>query len=168
MNGLFARISRGLALILTVALLTTNPLPAGHAQSNPPPATRSAQPVRFETIDVEDGLSQSTVWVILQDAQGFLWFGTDDGLNRYDGYAFEVYRHDADDPTTLRSNSVRSLFQDRAGNLWVGTIDGLDRFEAETQSFVHYHDTPRDPEDSFGNSVLALLEDRQGNFWIGT
>lgn len=159
-----SRIGRGLGLAVVVLSLMSNQTAVAQTPSAGPPET----PIRFETIGVKDGLSQSTVWAILQDAHGFMWFGTDDGLNRFDGYAFEVFRHDADDPTSLRSNSVRSLYQDRQGNLWVGTVDGLDRFEADTQSFVHYHDTPRGPEDSFGNSVLALLEDSRGDFWIGT
>src|SRR5512142_2489094 len=90
------------------------------------PARAQAQSIsiRFDNLSVEDGLSQSTVRAILQDAQGFMWFGTDDGLNKYDGYTFTLYRHDAANPGSLSDNTITALFQDQAGSLWIGTSNG--------------------------------------------
>jgi hypothetical protein len=73
--------------------------------------------LRFENISTEQGLSQSTVTAILQDQQGFLWFGTEAGLNKYDGYKFSVNKHDPDDPRSLSSNIVSSIYEDRDGTL---------------------------------------------------
>ena len=80
-------------------------------------ALAKGQDQKFEHISVEHGLSHSTVNCILQDSKGFMWFGTDDGLNRYDGYSFTVYRHNPDDPQSLSHNQVWSLFEDASGVL---------------------------------------------------
>ena len=95
------------------------------------PANLSAQEgnIRFDRITIEDGLSQSTIFSILQDRQGFMWFGTQDGLNKFDGYKFTVYKHDPEDPTTISDNFVRAIFEDQDGTLWVGTNGGLNKFE---------------------------------------
>jgi two-component system sensor histidine kinase ChiS len=76
----------------------------------------------FDHISVEDGLSQSEVYAILKDSQGFMWFGTVDGLNKYNGYNFIHYKHDPFDTTTLSHNHINTLYEDKAGNLWVGTL----------------------------------------------
>jgi len=78
------------------------------------------QPARFERISTADGLSFPIVRAILQDSQGFMWFATDSGLNRYDGYEFTVYKHNPGDPTTLRSHDARAIYEDSDGVLWVG------------------------------------------------
>ncbi|NIW80881.1 MAG: hypothetical protein GWN16_16085, partial [Calditrichae bacterium] len=77
----------------------------------------------FRHLDINDGLSQNAVFAILQDHKGFMWLGTKDGLNRYDGYEFTVYRHDPFDSTSLSSNYITTLFEDHLGQIWVGTID---------------------------------------------
>src|ERR1700755_1818789 len=76
--------------------------------------------VKFSSLTVNDGLSQSNVKYILKDRQGFMWFCTDDGLNRYDGYNFVVYRHDAKNKQSIAASNVTVAFEDRAGNIWVG------------------------------------------------
>jgi ligand-binding sensor domain-containing protein len=83
------------------------------------------QNLRFERISIAQGLSHSTVNCILQDSYGFMWFGTDDGLNRHDGHDFALYNHDPDDPHSLSHNQIKSLHQDQLGTLWVGTVDRL-------------------------------------------
>ena len=101
--------------------------------------------MRFERLSLEQGLSQSYVNCILQDRRGFMWFGTQDGLNRYDGYGFTVFKHDALDPGSLSHNTVWALHEDRDGTLWIGTDGGgLDRWEPSTGSFQHLRHDPTD------------------------
>ena len=130
---------------------------------------RVAQRIKFERISIEQGLSQNSVHCILQDSRGFMWFGTWDGLNKYDGHSFTVYRHDLEDPDSLSNNIVRSIYEDRSGALWIGTQGGgLDRFDRETGRFAHYQNDPGDPHSLSGNIVWSIHEDRSGVLWIGT
>jgi len=92
--------------------------------SLPPSLLAQNRPVKFERLSLEQGLSQSSVYCLLQDRQGFMWFGTQDGLNKYDGYRFTVYKHDVLDSNSLSNNCVNSIYEDRAGTLWIGTQDG--------------------------------------------
>lgn len=91
----------------------------------------------FRALTIEDGLSQGMVNAIIQDAYGFMWLATKDGLNRYDGYSFTVFRHDPEDSTTVRNNYIYSLLEDKQGRLWVGTSEGLDLFDRTTETFRH-------------------------------
>jgi len=130
-----------------------------------------AQPdeLRFEQISVEDGLSQVTVHTIFQDDLGFMWFGTEDGLNRYDGRDFKIYRHDPRDAATLAHPLINSMVQDASGILWIGTGGGgLDRFDWTTESFSHYQQDTDDLETLSGEDVWSLCPDRHGNLWVGT
>src|SRR5215469_5842691 len=99
--------------------------------------------IRFTRLSTQDGLSQSRVEHIVQDDQGFMWFGTDDGLNRYDGYTFKVFRHDRDETNSLGGAEVRALFKDRSGALWIGVDQVLDRFDPATETFTHYRTDPK-------------------------
>jgi ligand-binding sensor domain-containing protein len=94
--------------------------------------------IRFKHISPDQGLSQSSINALLEDKQGFMWIGTQDGLNRYDGYRFKTYRHDVNDSHSLSSNWITALYQDDDGFLWVGTHDGLNRFDPLSQKFEHY------------------------------
>ena len=91
----------------------------------------------FRALTIEDGLSQGMVSSIIQDRAGFMWFATKDGLNRYDGHSFRVFRHDPADSTTVRDNFIQVIHEDREGLLWVGTNSGLDVFDPETEVFHH-------------------------------
>ena len=115
--------------------------------------------VRFERLTSGDGLSNEQVRAILQDHQGYMWFATSDGLNRYDGYNFMVFSHDVNDPTSLRHNNIETIFEDRLGVLWAGTRDGwLERYDRKTGQFTHY----------LLPSVARIMhEDLSGNFLIG-
>ncbi len=125
--------------------------------------------MRFERLSIEEGLSQSTVNCILQDRTGFLWLGTQGGLNRYDGYRFEVYRHDGDDPATLAHDWVLELVEDSSGDLWVGTEGGgLSRWHRETDTFSTYRHDPTDPRSLSGDRIVGLAGDRAGTLWVAT
>lgn len=131
----------------------------------------SAQPngIKFSHLTTADGLSQSSVRCILKDRFGFIWFGTRDGLNRYDGYTFKVYRKDQKDPSSLPSNHILSLYEDKGGSLWVGTITGgISRYDRNTDSFTSYTHHSKNNASLSNPAVLTSLEDNDGNFWIGT
>ena len=129
--------------------------------------------LRFDQFSVKEGLAHSTVNCILQDRYGFIWVGTDDGLNRYDGHDLSVYRHNPDDPHSLSHNRVSSLFEDSAGVLWVGTYGGgLNRFDRDAGQFTRYDaddfQNVTDEPEEFRNVVLAIDEHPAGVLWIAT
>ncbi len=134
------------------------------------PSLYAASPsLRFERLTIEDGLSQSTVRCIVQDSQGFLWIGTSDGLNRYDGYNLKIYKHDPDDPSTISNNRIHALYEDSHGVLWIGTYGGgLNRFDREQERFIHYRHDPTNLNSLSNDKVSALHEDAQGTLWVGT
>ena len=123
--------------------------------------------IKFTNLSLKEGLTQSSVNCILQDKKGFMWFGTQDGLNRYDGYHFTVFKHDPADSTSLSDNFIQSMFEDKQGVLWIGTEGGLNKFDREKEQFIRYRQTAN----SIGlsnNIVWAICEDNQANLWIGT
>jgi ligand-binding sensor domain-containing protein/DNA-binding CsgD family transcriptional regulator len=128
-----------------------------------------SEDVNFIHISKEEGLSHETVYSILQDRDGFMWFGTENGLNRFDGYDFTVFRHVTDDPPSLSHSAILTLYEDRAGVIWVGTLNGgLNRYDADKGDFISYRHA-RDRGDSLSDDIIgAILEDRDGGFWIGT
>ncbi len=136
------------------------------------PASRSGRynpSIRFERIGIEDGLSHSSITAILQDSQGFLWFGTEDGLNRYDGYSFRVYRPDADDPYSISDRWVTTLAMDSQGNIWIGTRQGgLNRFDPRSGRFTVYRHDLSQVGSLGADWVRALWFDSRGNLWVGT
>lgn len=135
----------------------------------PAQAQSSSNNLSFRRISVEQGLSQSTPYVILQDRTGFLWIGTSDGLNRYDGYTFRVYRHIPSDSTSLSDNFVQALCEDAQGNLWVGTRDGgLNKLDARTGRFTTYKYNPANPHSISSNYISSIALGAQGELWIGT
>ncbi|GAB3931073.1 sensor histidine kinase [Larkinella terrae] len=98
-----------------------------------------------------------------------MWFGTQDGLNRYDGYTFTVYRNDPKNPTSLSHNFIRSLYEDRKGRLWVGSEDGgLSLFNREADNFTNYQRTADNLNSLSHNQVMTIVEDRRGFLWVGT
>ncbi len=126
------------------------------------------QTLRFDRYSVEDGLSQSSPLCMLQDAQGYLWIGTEDGLNRFDGTEFTVYRNDPDDPNSLSNNYVSALAEGPDGQLWVGTYGGgLNRLDPATGVFAHFLHDRLDPASIAHDQVLSLLSDRDGTLWVG-
>jgi diguanylate cyclase (GGDEF)-like protein/PAS domain S-box-containing protein len=124
------------------------------------PSSVGADDVRFTRLSIEQGLSQNTVQAILQDHVGFLWFGTEEGLNRYDGYAFVVFKYDPRDPHSLPDDIISALFEDRDQRLWVGTQHGLCSFDRRTETFTRV--------DAIHERVTAIAQDASGALWVGT
>ncbi|MEO8399293.1 MAG: two-component regulator propeller domain-containing protein [Ignavibacteriaceae bacterium] len=92
------------------------------------------QELKFDHFSFSEGLSQSTVQTILQDTDGFLWIGSRDGLNRFDGYKFYTYQFDEEDSNSISDNFIRTLFEDRDRNIWIGTNKGLNKFTIEKKA----------------------------------
>ncbi len=126
------------------------------------------QDFRFTHLTTANGLSQSNITSILQDDKGFMWFGTFNGLNRYDGYRFEIFNYAHHDQHGISHNYISSLFQDRSGYLWVGTGDGLNRYDKKTNGFIAYKHDPNNPNSIADNQIGAILEDSQGRLWVAT
>ncbi len=123
----------------------------------------------FDRITIMDGLSQSSVYCILQDNKGFLWFGTRDGLNKYDGYTFKSFKNSSDNPNSISNNEVISLCQDNSGLLWIGTRGGgLNIYDPRTEKFWIFRKKESDPHSINSNVVSAIFKDSKGNMWVGT
>ncbi len=125
--------------------------------------------IRFEHISLEDGLSQSTIKTIFKDSKGFMWFGTESGLNKYDGYEFVIYKNNPFDSTSISNNNIQSAFEDSEGFIWIGTAGGgLNKFDRQTETFTHYRHDPQNPN-SIGNDFVGFaFEDKAGNIWVFT
>ena len=145
-------------------------LPKG---SSPPNIPLVLENLKFKHLSVEAGLSHSTVNCILQDRKGFMWFGTDDGLNKYDGYSFTTYKHNPDDPFSISHNRIWFLFEDSSETLWIGTYGGgLNRFDRDTGKFTRYDASDfqnlTDEPEEFRNIVRYMAENPAGVLWIAT
>ena len=139
------------------------------AAALPPAATAMTRPIRFENISLEQGLSQTTVLCQYQDRSGFMWFGTEDGLNRYDGYGFTVYKHDPEDPDSLPSDFVWAIEEDRAGDLWIGTDGGgIVRWDRGSDRFIRHGLGPERDRQISSAFIRDLAFDARGRLWIGT
>ena len=123
----------------------------------------------FDRISIEQGLSNVAIMRILQDKQGFMWFGTKNGLNKYDGYNFTVYRHNSNDNTSLTKNFITSLCEDEDGILWIGTDGGgLNRFDKKSEKFLSYRHQKNNPDSLSNDFISSLADDKNGILWIGT
>ncbi len=119
---------------------------------------------KAEVIDTSDGLSNSIVYDIHKDSEGYIWFATDNGLNRYDGYQFQVYYNNQADSSSISSNIVRSIEEDDQGNLWVGTFNGLNRFDKATETFDHFLAFPDSSTSRLDLQDIVL--DQKGRIWF--
>ncbi len=147
--------------------------------------TQSTDNYLFRQITIKEGLSQSSILAILQDQEGFMWFGTGNGLNKFDGYNFTVYINDPYDSTSISDNEIASIYEDSEGYIWIGTIKGiLNKFDRTTETFKHFN---LDYNKNFKSvlkesytsypvtfvrnndySVTSISEDKNGNLWVGT
>ncbi len=127
----------------------------------------SQQSEVFRHLNHKQGLSHNRVTCILQDNRGLIWVGTEDGLNRYNGYKVDVYKHAPSDSSSVSSSSIRCLFQDGKGTLWIGTDDGLNYFDLSTEKFHSYkHNDTKNSISS--NQITCIEQDEHGNLLIGT
>ena len=131
--------------------------------------TQPGEALSFEHLTVVDGLPENSVWATLQDHLGLLWFGTQNGLVKYDGYTYSVYKPDPDDPHSLSGPRIYAIEEDADGDLWVGTwASGLNHFDRETERFTRYQHDPADPNSLGHNTVFSILENDDGTFWLAT
>jgi ligand-binding sensor domain-containing protein len=159
------------APLAALQVICSLPAPTyGQAGEDPlSPQGLSAQDPRFQHLTTEDGLSDSRVWGVTHDRWGFMWFATFDGLSRYDGYEFKVYRRDPYDPNSPPATQFKLIYEDSAGVLWSATWgEGLVRYDPETERFVHYQHVPTDSNNVSSSRVRSLYEDSSGTLWIGT
>lgn len=133
-------------------------------------AAHAVEPeLRLERVGLDDGLSQASVWAVLRDRRGLVWIGTQDGLNRYDGYSVRVYQRDSQNSDSLSDNFVTALQEGPDGELWIGTrAGGVNRYDPATGRFRRYQHQADEPSALSDNRVRALLVDRDGAVWVGT
>ncbi len=124
--------------------------------------------VLLNQISIESGLSQGNVNCIHQDPEGFVWVGTDDGLNRYDGFDMRIYKSNPLDSNSISGNTILSIFEDSRRNLWIGTNQGLNLLNREKATFYHFIHDPEDENTISDNSVTNILEDKNGDLWFAT
>ena len=124
--------------------------------------------LRFSHLSTAEGLSRSHVTCISQDEQGFMWVGTSNGLNRYDGYEFKIYTYHTGDPYSISHNYISSICQVRNGKMWVGTSDGLNVYDHELNRFHTYRHDKTDSASICDDQIQAIHQDRRGRLWIGT
>lgn len=124
--------------------------------------------LKFQNLTVQDGLSHNSIRHIMQDHFGYLWISTFEGLCRYDGYDFKIYKPDPKDSLSLSHNIIQIICEDTRHNLWVGTAKGLNRYVRGNESFIAYLHDPENQQSISHNNVSAICQDSLGNVWIGT
>jgi len=153
----FSRFCLPLYLVfLLVCIASTN----SYSQSND---------LKFSRLTVRDGLSHNNVYAIVQDNYGYLWFGTQDGLNRYDGKTIKVFRNEVDNSNSLSTSNFGKILIDRAGNYWFGTFGGgIDRYDPVTNTFKNFSYVPNDSNSISNNQIIFIYEDSKSDLWFGT
>jgi len=124
--------------------------------------------LKFSHFSIEDGLSQNTINCMLKDDKGFIWIGTQDGLNRYDGYKFKIFRNEPSNTNSLSNNYIETIFQDNEGVLWIGTRNGLNKFNTMLNTFERFYYNDKDPTTISHNNVKSINQDKNGELWFGT
>jgi len=124
--------------------------------------------ITFEHFSVAQGMSEPIVYSVIQDRDGYLWFGSWGGIEKFDGYRFKAYKHEPHNPNSIDNAFVRTLYEDSEGIIWVGTFNGLEKFDKTKDSFTHYKPHTTGPETEWSNQVGSICEDKFGMLWIGT
>src|SRR5258708_24319467 len=153
-NRSFARISRCLVRVLLVVISV--------------PAFTQQQNLKFEHLGTHQGLSHSNTICMLEGGRGFMWCGTRDGLNKYDGYSFTVYRNKDGDKFSIGSNNVNEIVEDSNGILWIATWGGLSKYNRESEKFTQYRHDKNNTATISSDKVNSVLIDGDGILWIGT
>ena len=146
----------GIPLLLIINIITLT------AFAQPPP------PLQFQHLSDVHGLSNNRVGAFTQDKYGLIWIGSDDGLNRFDGYKVDVYRKEAGNKNSLPNNFVRCLFTDTHGVVWIGTADGLAYYDSRSNSFQTFFQDSTDENSLPSNNISTINQDVYGILWIGT
>jgi signal transduction histidine kinase/ligand-binding sensor domain-containing protein len=127
------------------------------------------QGIKFDNLTSEDGLSQNSVIKIFQDSRDFLWFGTFDGVNRYDGYNFRIFKSVLDDSTSISGLNFNSICEDKYGNIWFGSLGGgISEYNRNTETFKRYVSDKKNINSPVSNYIRDLIFDNDGNLWIAT
>jgi len=126
------------------------------------------QSLQFQHFSTREGLSQINVNCIIQDSRGFMWIGTRNGLNRYDGYTFITYRYEAKNDSSLSNNMITDLAEDKEGNIWVATQSGLNKYDRKTGVFVRYMHDVHNSNTLSNNIINRVAVDHEGLLWIAT
>lgn len=127
-----------------------------------------SQNLKFENISIEDGLSNGSVYDIFKDKKGFIWFCTDNGINRYDGYQFKIFGTIKGDSSSLSYHKTRRIVEDNYGHLWVATHEGLNAFDYQKEVFTQFLNDPQDHNSISDSHIIDLVYDHKGNLWILT
>ncbi|SDK67648.1 Signal transduction histidine kinase [Pedobacter sp. ok626] len=139
-------------------LYTVLVLSPGYAQN---------QKINFTSLKTKDGLSSNTINAILKDRYGIMWFGTEDGLNKFDGTNFTVYKHKSDDPTGIQANDIRAIHEDKSGNLWIGSSGGsLSLYDRKKNSFINF--SANTGEGLSSDVIRTVSSDYTGKIWVAT
>lgn len=129
---------------------------------------QGSEPIRFDHLGIEQGLSQSSIQAILQDSLGFMWFATQEGLNKFDGYRFQVFKHDPFNPHSPADNRTTFLMEDSRGFIWVVTNGILNRYDRDRDRFYRYVPDPNNPKAINSANVGSVMEDHEGRIWVST
>jgi signal transduction histidine kinase/ligand-binding sensor domain-containing protein len=143
-------------------------LPSGHRTIERQRGLPPVRALKFAHLTTNDGLSQDRVFAIMQDRLGFMWLSTGEGLNRYDGHSFVVYKNDPRDSGSLSDNGTGDVFEDTQGFLWVAAYPGINKFDPRTERSTRYVHDPANPNSFGSHSVSSIGADRRGHLWFGT
>ena len=125
--------------------------------------------IKFEHIGVSEGISQTNITCIFQDSRGFIWIGTRDGLNRYDGYNFIIYRYNASDKNSISNNFIQDITEDQSGNIWLATPNaGINKFDVKKETFTRFLHNERNPNSIASNAINKIFLDENNRLWIAT
>ncbi|MBU8891837.1 MAG: SpoIIE family protein phosphatase [Bacteroidales bacterium] len=127
-----------------------------------------SQNINVDYFTIENGLSQTSVNCLIQDSRGFIWIGTQDGLNKYDGYSFKILKNQPSDSNSLSGSYINCIYEDSEGNIWVGTNRGLNKIDRYTEECSHYYSNPDNGNGLKEEEIYDLYQDKSGYIWIKT